>query len=105
MTLPIDDHAIVRGHAVFDTASLVGGRLYRLEAHLQRLLKSASAARLKLPFGEDAAVRAADRSHALSISTRNAKVSRAISLLAGQRATDGGGGPRDLRGRRPARRQ
>jgi len=75
MTLPIDDHAIVRGHAVFDTASLVGGRLYRLEAHLQRLLKSASAARLKLPFGEDAAANV----------RRMAEVVRATCVAAGRR--------------------
>ena len=30
MTLPIDDHAIVRGHAVFDTCTLACGRMYRL---------------------------------------------------------------------------
>ena len=51
--IPIDDHAIVRGHAVFDTCSLSSGRMYRLQIHLQRLFSSAAAARLKLPFGED----------------------------------------------------
>ena len=52
MTVPIDDHAIVRGHAVFDTCTLNGGRLYRLQIHLQRLFSSAASARLPLPFGE-----------------------------------------------------
>ena len=55
MNIAIDDHAIVRGHAVFDTASLCNGRLYRLTAHLDRLMRSAHAAKLPLPFGEDAA--------------------------------------------------
>lgn len=53
MHVPIDDHAIVRGHAVFDTAALVGRKIYRLDVHLARLLKSARAARIPLPFGED----------------------------------------------------
>ncbi len=52
MTVPIDDHAIVRGHAVFDTCSLANGRLYRLQIHLDRLFSSAAAARLQLPFGD-----------------------------------------------------
>ena len=53
MTLPIDDHAIVRGHAVFDTCTLACGRLYRLTIHLQRFLQSARAARIPLPYGDD----------------------------------------------------
>jgi hypothetical protein len=56
MGLPIDDHAIVRGHAVFDTCSLARGRLYRLQIHLDRLLSSAKAARLPLPFGSDESI-------------------------------------------------
>ncbi|CAE8614662.1 unnamed protein product [Polarella glacialis] len=51
MVLPLDDHSIVRGHAVFDTATLSKGRVYRLEIHLDRLFKSAKDARLPLPFG------------------------------------------------------
>ena len=53
MTLPIDDHAIVRGHAVFDTCTLAAGRMYRLTIHLQRFLQSARAARIPLPYGDD----------------------------------------------------
>mmetsp|Transcript_69637 Transcript_69637/g.123277 ORF Transcript_69637/g.123277 Transcript_69637/m.123277 type:complete len:349 (+) Transcript_69637:40-1086(+) len=52
MVLPLDDHAIVRGHAIFDTCTLADGRVYRLGLHLDRLFKSAKLARLKLPFGE-----------------------------------------------------
>lgn len=51
MVLPLDDHAIVRGHAVFDTASLCNGCVYRLGIHLDRLFASAENARLTLPFG------------------------------------------------------
>ena len=50
-----DDHAIVRGHAVFDTCSFSAGRLYRLHVHLDRLFSSAKSARLPLPFGPDEA--------------------------------------------------
>jgi 4-amino-4-deoxychorismate lyase len=51
MVIPLDDHSFVRGHAVFDTASLVNGRVYRLGIHLDRLFKSAKDSRLTLPFG------------------------------------------------------
>ena len=53
MSLPIDDHAIVRGHAVFDTCTLAASRMYRLTIHLQRFLQSARAARIPLPYGDD----------------------------------------------------
>ena len=49
MVLPLDDHMVHRGHAVFDTAMLVHGKLYQLDAHLERLLRSAEMARLQLP--------------------------------------------------------
>ena len=52
-TVSIDDHCIVRGHAVFDTCSLINEKMYRLQIHLQRLFSSAAAARLRLPFGDD----------------------------------------------------
>ena len=44
-----DDHAFHRGHAVFDTAEIVDGRLYDLDAHLDRFFASAAAARLTAP--------------------------------------------------------
>jgi 4-amino-4-deoxychorismate lyase len=50
MVLPLDDHMVHRGHAVFDTAALTHGMLYQLESHLDRLLKSAEGARIALPF-------------------------------------------------------
>ena len=48
MVLPFDDHMVHRGHGIFDTAGLVGGRIYDLEAHLDRFLGSAERSRLKL---------------------------------------------------------
>jgi 4-amino-4-deoxychorismate lyase len=50
MLIPFDDHMVHRGHGIFDTAGLVGGRIYDLEAHLDRFLGSAERSRLKL-FG------------------------------------------------------
>ena len=48
MVLPFDDHMVHRGHGIFDTAGLVDGRIYDLEAHLDRFLGSAEKSRLKL---------------------------------------------------------
>ena len=53
MVLPLDDHMVHRGHAVFDTAAIVDGMLYQLEPHLQRLLRSAEMARIPLPCDVD----------------------------------------------------
>jgi 4-amino-4-deoxychorismate lyase len=50
MVLPLDDHMVHRGHAVFDTATLAHGMLYQLDPHLDRLLRSAESARIALPF-------------------------------------------------------
>ena len=49
-TIPIDDHAIVRGHAVFDTTTVVQGYLYRHRVHVDRFFESASKAGLSLEF-------------------------------------------------------
>ncbi len=56
MVLPFDDHMVHRGHGIFDTAALVGGRIYDLEAHLDRFFGSAERSRLKMP-GARAALR------------------------------------------------
>lgn len=50
MVVPLDDHMVHRGHAVFDTAVLANGMLYQLDQHLDRLLRSAEMARIPLPF-------------------------------------------------------
>jgi 4-amino-4-deoxychorismate lyase len=49
MILPFDDHMVHRGHGIFDTAAIVGGKIYDLEAHLDRFVRSARNARLTLP--------------------------------------------------------
>src|SRR6266540_1115836 len=53
MVLPLDDHMVHRGHAVFDTATLTHGMLYQLDPHVDRLIKSASGARIPLPFSRE----------------------------------------------------
>jgi 4-amino-4-deoxychorismate lyase len=50
MVIPFDDHMVHRGHGIFDTAGIVNGRIYDLEAHLDRFLGSAERSKLKL-FG------------------------------------------------------
>jgi 4-amino-4-deoxychorismate lyase len=56
MLIPFDDHMVHRGHGIFDTAGLVNGRIYDLEAHLDRFLGSAERSKLKL-FGSRDAMR------------------------------------------------
>ncbi|WFB35618.1 aminotransferase class IV [Kiritimatiellota bacterium B12222] len=52
MFLPIEDHLVHRGDGVFETLLFEGGGVYNLSAHLERLIRSASAIGLSLPFGE-----------------------------------------------------
>lgn len=47
--LPIDDHMVHRGHAVFDTCNVSNGKAYGLTFHLRRLLRSATDARILAP--------------------------------------------------------
>ncbi len=49
MVLPFDDHMVHRGHGIFDTAGLVDGKIYDLEAHLDRFIASAERSKLRLP--------------------------------------------------------
>jgi 4-amino-4-deoxychorismate lyase len=49
MILPFDDHMVHRGHGIFDTAGLVNGKIYDLEAHLDRFVLSAERSKLRLP--------------------------------------------------------
>ncbi|MBT3352715.1 MAG: D-amino-acid transaminase [Nitrospinaceae bacterium] len=49
MVIPFDDHMVHRGHGIFDTAAIVDGKIYDLEAHLDRFHRSAAASKLTLP--------------------------------------------------------
>jgi 4-amino-4-deoxychorismate lyase len=53
MVIPFDDHMVHRGHGIFDTAAIVDGRIYDLEAHLDRFVRSASLSKLELPPREE----------------------------------------------------
>jgi branched-chain amino acid aminotransferase len=49
MMVPIDDHLVHRGDGVFDVMRCVHGKIYQMEAHLERLERSAKAISLDLP--------------------------------------------------------
>ncbi|XP_065851121.1 D-amino-acid transaminase, chloroplastic isoform X1 [Euphorbia lathyris] len=53
MVIPMDDHMVHRGHGVFDTAAIMNGHLYELDQHLDRILNSASKAKINLPFDRE----------------------------------------------------
>jgi len=53
MVIPFDDHIVHRGHGVFDTAAIVDGKIYDLEAHLDRFIRSAATSRLTLPCARE----------------------------------------------------
>ena len=52
MMVPVDDHMVHRGDAVFETLKCVGGNIYNIHAHLERLASSARGLSLNLPCSE-----------------------------------------------------
>lgn len=56
MVVPMDDHMVHRGDGVFETFKCVGGALYNLDAHLDRLDASAAMIELPMPVARDALV-------------------------------------------------
>jgi 4-amino-4-deoxychorismate lyase len=53
MILPFDDHMVHRGHGIFDTAAIEAGKIYDLEAHLDRFIRSAGNSKLRLPSRDE----------------------------------------------------
>ncbi|OIT08768.1 PREDICTED: D-amino-acid transaminase, chloroplastic [Nicotiana attenuata] len=53
MVIPMDDHMVHRGHGVFDTAAIMDGCLYELDEHLDRFLRSATMAKIQIPFDRE----------------------------------------------------
>jgi branched-subunit amino acid aminotransferase/4-amino-4-deoxychorismate lyase len=49
MVVPADDHLVHRGDGVFDVMRCVCGKIYQMEAHLNRLEQSARAVFIELP--------------------------------------------------------
>lgn len=52
MLVPVDDHMVHRGDAVFETLKCVRGGIYNMRAHLDRLASSARGLSLDLPCSE-----------------------------------------------------
>ena len=53
MVIPIDDHVVNRGDAIFEYFPVVGGHAYCFEAHMARLKRSAEIISLNLAFDLD----------------------------------------------------
>jgi branched-chain amino acid aminotransferase len=49
MVLPLDDHLVHRGDGIFETMKYEGGKIYQLDAHLERLERSAASIFLTPP--------------------------------------------------------
>jgi len=56
--LSVFDHGLLYGDGVFEGLRSYGGRVFRLDAHLDRLWQSARAIRLEIPAGREAVARA-----------------------------------------------
>ena len=54
MVIPFDDHLAHRGDGVFETMKCIGGAVYNLDAHLQRLQRSAYQIGLTFRHGAEA---------------------------------------------------
>ncbi len=50
MFVPIDDHIVHRGDGVFEAIKCIDGKIYLLQPHLERLVRSAQAIELPLPY-------------------------------------------------------
>lgn len=52
MTIPLDDHMVHRGDGVFETMAIHHGQVYQMQAHLDRLARSAELAGIEFPAPE-----------------------------------------------------
>ncbi len=53
MSVPVDDHLTHRGDGVFESLKCVGGSLYNIRAHLERLARSCAGIGMELPCPQD----------------------------------------------------
>lgn len=56
MVIAIDDHQVHRGDAVFEAFRLAHGKIYLLDAHLDRLWRSAASLSLDMPMNRQALI-------------------------------------------------
>lgn len=87
--LPADDLAVLRGYGIFDFTRTYGGRPFRLDAHLQRLRRSAELILLDLPLSL-----AEIRNVALETLARNGYPGRGEARL--RLVVTGGASPDDI---------
>ena len=87
--LPADDLAVLRGYGIFDFTRTYGGRPFRLDAHLQRLQRSAELVLLELPLSL-----AEIRNVALETLARNGYPGRGEARL--RLVVTGGASPDDI---------
>jgi branched-chain amino acid aminotransferase len=59
-TVSVFDHGLLYGDGVFEGMRAYGGRVFRLEEHLDRLWHSARAIALEIPVGKEALARTVD---------------------------------------------
>jgi 4-amino-4-deoxychorismate lyase len=52
MQIPINDHLVHRGHGVYDTGTVVHGKLYQFSNHVDRLLASAANSGINHSFAQ-----------------------------------------------------
>ncbi|KAK4358434.1 hypothetical protein RND71_020663 [Anisodus tanguticus] len=53
MVIPMDDHMVHRGHGVFDTAAIMDGLIPIAAFHFDRFLRSATMAKIQIPFDRE----------------------------------------------------
>ncbi|MCB1747099.1 MAG: aminotransferase class IV [Gammaproteobacteria bacterium] len=82
--VPLLDHGLLYGDGVFEGIRITGGRVFRLDAHLARLARSARAIGLELPLGQAAladAVCATARAHGAPEAYVRVLVTRGVGAL------------------------
>ena len=50
MQIPLDDHLVHRGDGVFEVFYCISGAMFNLDAHMDRLERSAATLRIEMPF-------------------------------------------------------
>jgi branched-chain amino acid aminotransferase len=75
--IPVFDHVVLYGDAVFDTACAWAGKVFKLDEHLDRFYESAHALKLEIPLEESAL-----REIVLEVMRRNQLQNAYIKMIA-----------------------